>query len=137
MKKMMIIAVMIGALLMPAQSFAQNRKMDKGERKVQIDKRKGDDKKRNNANRGGKEFKVNKNGAPNKHIGKQPMKHPAPRPVVIHKPAPRPVIVHNHHIPAPPPAVHCPVVHHHCNNDVAEATTIVLGIAGIISMLSN
>ena len=151
MKKMMIIAVMIGALLMPAQSIAQNRRMEKGERKVQIDKKRNNNKKE--VNKGGKNFNTKKNGEHKKHIGKNHINHSkprpivshkhkhhpvvAPRPVVIHKPAPRPVVIsHNCNVPVYS-SVHHPVVHHHCDNNVVEAAAIVLGVAGIISMLSN
>ena len=124
----MIIAVIISGMLMPAQVFARNDRSDrndrKGANKVQVDYNRA---KNNNK---GKVVKHN-NHKP------APVVHHKPAPVVHHKPAP---VVHHHkpahvvhHCPPPPPVVH----HHHCNNGVAEATAVVVGLAGLISILAN
>ena len=127
---MMIIAVMIGALLMPAQVSAQNSKAKRGDRKVQIDKGKSDN--RGARNEGKRDFREKKRGdrggmVVHKH-------HSAPRPVAVHKhnPAPPPVVIHRHH-PAPPPFV----VHEHCNSDAAVGAAVVIGAAALISLLAN
>ena len=57
---MMIIAVMISALLMPAQVSAQSAKERKGNNKVQVDKKHGD--KKNVYNREGRKPAVHKKG---------------------------------------------------------------------------
>ena len=115
-------------MLMPAQVFARNDRSDrndrKGANKVQVDYNRA----KNNTK--GKVVKHN-NHKP------APVVHHKPAPVVHHKPAP---VVHHHkpahvvhHCPPPPPVVH----HHHCNNGVAEATAVVVGFAGLISILAN
>ncbi len=131
MKKMMIIAVMIGAMLMPAQSFAQNARINKNEKRTIVENRK--------ENRGGYNKKEDRNNGIGKNMNNKGGKH---FDNFGHKPAPKPVVIH-HHVPAPPPVVirhHAPapaVYHHHCNNDVVEAAAIAIGVAGIISLLAN
>ena len=143
----MIIAVIIGGMLMPAQVFAKNDRNDRGNRentnKVQMDYNRS---KHSN----GKVVKLNKKKpAPVVHHKPAPVVHHKPAPVVHHhKPAPvvhyhcKPApVVHHHCKPAPVVHHHChpaPVVHHHhCGNGVAEAVTAVVGLAGLISILAN
>lgn len=132
MKKMMMIAVMIGALLMPAQISAQNVK--RGEKKakvVNVDKRGGKPgKKDSKFNKGKGNGKSNKKGGKNSHnVGYK------------HKPghAPRPnVIINNchHHAPILPPRPR-PVVHHHHNCEAAGVVTAVVGLAALAALLAN
>lgn len=143
MKKLMIIAVIISGMLMPAQVFAKNdRNEKKGVNRVQVD--------HNRAKNGGDKKVINV--GKNKHdAGKKVVVHhhnPAPVVVHHHKPAP---VVHHHCKPAPvvvhhcnpaPVVVHHPkpapvVVHHHCDNEVAQAAAVVVGIAGLVSLLAD
>lgn len=134
MKKLMIIAVIISGMLMPAQVFAKNdRNEKKGVNRVQVD--------HNRAKNGGDKKVIN--------VGKN--KHDAGKKVVVHHHNPAPVVVHHHCKPAPvvvhhcnpaPVVVHHPkpapvVVHHHCDNEVAQAAAVVVGIAGLISILAD
>lgn len=130
MKKLMIIAVLISGMLMPAQIFAKNdRREVKKENRVSVD-----------YNRVKKDNKVVKHVAP---APKQPVvvKHHNPAPVVVHHPSPAPVVVHHsapvvHHVNcAPPPP---PVVHHHGHcNEVAGAAAVAIGVVGLLSLLAN
>lgn len=130
MKKLMIIAVLISGMLMPAQIFAKNdRREVKKENRVSVD-----------YNRVKKNNKVVKHVAP---APKQPLvvKHHNPAPVVVHHPSPAPVVVHHsapvvHHVNcAPPPP---PVVHHHGHcNEVAGAAAVAIGVVGLLSLLAN
>jgi len=124
MKKLMIIAVIIGGMLMPAQIFAKNDRNDRrGENKVQMDYNRA---KKSNK---GKEIKISHNKKSNKHVVAHSHK---PAPVIVHHHKPAPVVVH-HHCPPPVPVVH----HHHCNNEVVQAAAVAVGIAGLISILAN
>ena len=139
MKKLMIIAVIVSAMLMPAQVFANNGRNDRGARKgadkVQVD--------RGRAKGGAKVVKRNSK--------------PAHAPVAKHKPAPvvhchKPAPVVHYHKPAPVVHHHCshapvvhhhhcnpvPVVHHHhCHNGVVEAAAVAVGVVGLISALAG
>ena len=148
MKKLMIIAVIVSAMLMPAQVFANNgrngRDARKGANKVQVD--------RGRAESGVKVLKRNNKPAP------APVAKHKPAPVVHrHKPAPvvhhhKPAPVVHHHRPAPVVHHHCshvpvvhhhhcnpvPVVHHHhCGNGVVEAAAVAVGVVGLISALAG
>ncbi len=139
MKKLMIIAVILGGMLMPAQVFAKNDRNDRrGDNKVQMDYNRA---KKDNKS---KEIKIGSNKG-NKHVAAHAHKpapvvvHHKPAPVVVHH-KPAPVVVHHnpapvvhHHCPPPAPVVH----HHHCNNEVAQAAAVVVGIAGLISILAH
>lgn len=135
MKKLMIIAVIISGMLMPAQGFAKNDRNDRrANNSVQVDH-----------NRGKKSNDVVKHVNKSNHKAAPVVKHnPAPAAhhkhvAVHHKPAvvhhhcnPAPVVVSHH---CPPPA---PVVHHHCgSNGVAQAAAVAIGIAGLVSILAN
>lgn len=126
MKKLMIIAVLISGMLMPAQIFAKNdRREVKRENRVSVD-----------YNRAKRHNKVVKHHAPAPH-----------KPVVVkhHKHSPAPVVVHHHHPapvvhhvncvpPPPPPPVHHH--HHHCS-EVAGAAAVAVGVVGLLSLLAN
>lgn len=122
MKKLMIIAVLVSGMLMPAQIFARNDKREvKKENRVSVD-----------YNRVKKDNKVVKHNAP------------APnKPAVVkhHKPAPAPVVHHHkpapvvHHVNCATP--HAPVVHHHHCNEVAAAAAVAIGVVGLLSLLAN
>ena len=125
MKKMMIIAVMMSAMLMPAQMFAKN---DRGNAKPRVE---------NNQKR--KEIKISKdrgnkpNDRPNKNFqANKPNNKPKYRPgrpapvVVVNRPAPRPC-------PPPPPA---PRPYYRCN-EVADAVTTFLGIVGLMAIIAD
>ena len=123
MKKMMIIAVMMSAMLMPAQMFAKN---DRGNAKPRVE---------NNQKR--KEIKISNergnkpNNKPNYKPGKPDYRpdyrpgRPAPV-VVVNRPAPRPC-------PPPPPA---PRPYYRCN-EVADAVTTFLGIVGLMAIIAD
>lgn len=122
----MIIAVIIGALLMPAQVSAQNVREKRGDKKVQVDKKKNDKKVMNNKGKGKPVVNGKGKNAPVVHVHR-----PAPRPAVViheHRPAPRPVPVHR-----PRPVV----VHEHCNSGAIGATAVVVGAAALMSLLVN
>ena len=139
MKKLMIIAVIISGMLMPAQVFAKNdRNERRGANRVQVDHnrvKRGGDKKVINVGKGNP-------GLGNKHVAVKHHKaapvvghhHPKPAPVVVHHhhPKPAPVVVHHHH-----PHHHPVVVHNHCDNGVAQAAAVAIGIAGLISILAD
>ena len=138
MKKMMIVAALIGAMLMPAEIMAQNNRKDakarvenRGERR---DNRVAAGKGRNEKpgfgfdkpgkdNRPGKNF--DKPGKPGKGYGK-PYK-PAPV-VVVNRPAPR---------PCPPPPPPPPVRVYECDNDVVGAAVAVVGLAALVSLIAD
>ena len=139
MKRLMIIAVIVSAMLMPAQVFANNGRNDRGERKgankVQVD--------RGRAESDVKVLKRNDKQAPApvaKHKPASVAHRHKPAPVVhCHKPAP---VVHHHCSPAPVVHHHhcnpVPVVHHHhCGNGVVEAAAVAVGVVGLISALAG
>ena len=131
MKKMMIIAAFVSAMLMPAQIMAQNNH-------------------RNNRRPVAARVEHNRKGEQRKDMHIQNGKHrpivnhkPAHKPVVVHhhQPAPPPVVVH-HHQPAPPPVVvhhpaPRPVIHSHCSSEVAGVAAVAIGVAGLISLLAD
>lgn len=126
MKKMMIIAALIGGMLIPAQSMANN---DKGNAKPKVENR-------------GKEkrgYKIGKkdNRKPDYRPGKpgkpgRPDYRPDYRPnrpvVVVNRPAPR---------PCPPPPPPPPVRRCYYDNPAADAAVTVLGIAALISLIAD
>ena len=119
MKKMIVIAALIGGMLMPAQIMAQNNRKNE---KPRIEKRE----KRDN-------YKNMKPGKNEKKPGKQFGKYnkPAPPPVVIvNRPSPRPCPPP----PPPPPARYC--YKNNCG-DVFGAAATVIGIAALVSLIAN
>ena len=125
-----MMAVMVSAMLMPAQMMAKN---DNNRKPVAVEKR---DKQDNRT-----KVRVN-----NKHIEKNtkevkgnrqkvsaPAAHkPAPAPVVVHKPAP--VVVHQ---PAPVVVHHPAPVVSVCNSEAASVAAVAIGVVGLLSLLAN
>ena len=148
MKKMIVIAALIGGMLMPAQIMAQRNNRNEKPRVENRDNRK--DMKPGNSKGGNKEMNFNKPGKKDKpgfamnkpgkkgkpgkgykKPGRYNYKYnrPAPPPVVVvNRPAPRPCP------PPPPPAV----VYRNCyDNDAAEAAVAVLGLAALVALIAN
>ena len=126
MKKMMVIAVMMSAMLMPAQMMA---KENKNNAKARIENRIGD-RREFKANRKEKKFMKAKPNKPNnkKFMKKRPMRRPAP--VIVNRPpAPRP-----RRIPAPTPQY---IYVNNYNNDVVEAAATIVGIAALASIIAD
>ena len=123
MKKLMIIAVLISAMLMPAEIFAKSDRHEaKRENRVSVD-----------YNRAKNNNKVVKHVAP---APKKPVvvHHHKPAPVVVHHHKPVPVVHHVHCAPPPPPVVH----HHHGHcSEAAGVAAVAIGVAGLISLLAN
>ncbi len=130
MKKMMFIAVLMSAMLMPAQMMAKNNNRDKArvENRVnnrkdfKVEKRKKDDKvaKARPVKPNDKKFRNNKPAKKGKPMAK--MRKPAPRP----KPMPRPR-------PVPRPVYH----NHCCDNDAVETAATIVGIAALAAILAD
>lgn len=135
---MMIIAVIMSALLMPAQVSAQSRGEKRGEGRVQVDSKKGGDKKKKDGSFGksdkrDRSFKHNKPGGKNIHIGKgHGHKHGHKPPVVHHRP--RVVAGHCHHKHNHRPVV---VHRHDCNGNIVGAAAAVIGTVALISLLAD
>lgn len=125
---MMFIAVMMAAMLMPAQMMAKNNPKARIENRVnnrkdfKVEKRKKDDKvaKARPVKPNDKKFRNNKPAKKRKPMAK--MRKPAPRP----KPMPRPR-------PVPRPVYH----NHCCNNDAVEAAATIVGIAALAAILAD
>ncbi len=158
-KRILFAGTIIAGLTLPTNSMAAEPQRG-GDRRVRVESRQN-----NNRNKEMKVNKVNHKEKPqvvNSKPAPRPQNQvhkPAPRPAVVHKPAPPVHVVHKpappvhvvHH-PAPPvhvvhrpaPPVHvvhrpAPLVHvvHHCDNDVANATAVAIGVIGLISLLAN
>ena len=122
----MVIAVMMSAMLMPAQMMA---KENKNNAKAKIENRIGD-RREFKANRKEKKFMKAKPNKPNnkKFMKKRPMRRPAP--VIVNRPpAPRP-----RRIPAPAPQY---IYVNNYNNDVVEAAATIVGIAALASIIAD
>ena len=134
MKKMMIIAVMMSAMLMPAQMMAKNNKRVNA--KARVENRM--DNKRDFKVDAKRDFRNDKfvKARPNKPNDKMfKNRKPARRPMPIAKAkrrAPRPMP-----IPRPRPVVG-PVYHNHCcTNGVVETAATIVGIATLAAILAN
>ena len=131
MKKMMIFAVMMSMLLVPAQMMAKNNNRDFAKPRVENRVKKNDKKapkvKFDNARPG----KPDNKKFNNRDKGRKPMPPVARRP---RRPMPRPVAV------PPPPPVHHHHHHHHnhcCDNGAIEAAATIIGIATLISAIAD
>lgn len=131
---MMIIAVMIGAMLMPAQVSAQSSREKRGDKRVQVDSKRGGGKSDKNFGKGDK----GKNDKRGGFVGKGNNKfnkhgHNHKPKVVHHHHKPKVVVKHCHHSHRPK------VVHHHhsCNGDVVGAAAAVIGTVALISLLAD
>lgn len=129
MKKVMIIAVMVSAMLMPAQMMAKNNKNNakaRVENRVNNRKNLRVETKRNDR----KERKfVSAKPYNKKFMYKKPMRKPAPI-IVSRPPAPRPR-------PLPPPPPRRIYVNNYYDNDVVEAAATIVGIAALASLIVN
>ena len=127
MKKMMIFAVMMSMLLMPAQMMAKNNNRDfakpRVENRVRKNEKKGAKMKFDNAHHGkpGKQ-KFNKREKERRPMPPVARRHrrPMPRPL----PPPPPPRYHHHH-------------HHHCDNGAAETAATIIGLAALISAIAD
>lgn len=134
MKRMMIIAVIIGAMLMPAQVSAQSSREKRGDKRVQVDSKRGGGKSDKNFGKGDK----GKNDKRGGFVGKGNNKfnkhgHNHKPKVVHHHHKPKVVVKDCHHSHRPK------VVHHHhsCNGDVVGAAAAVIGTVALISLLAD
>ena len=152
MKKMIVIAALIGGMLMPAQIMAQNNRKNA---KARVENRVNNNDKKMGAGKGGNKdrnfdmggkskpgkndgfAKNNKGGKPGKkekgfYIGGN--NRPAP-PVIINRPAPVVVVNRPAARPCPPP----PPAPRRCyyNNDVANAVTAVVGLAALVALIAD
>ena len=122
MKKMMIFAVMMSMMLMPAQMMAKNDRNAKPrvENRVENKKEKKDDKNFMKENKNDKKFN-NKNKArkPMPPVAMKP-RRPMPKPMSRPRPVPRP-IYHNH----------C------CDNDFVETAATIIGLAALVSAIAD
>lgn len=146
MKRMMIIAVMIGAMLMPAQVSAQSSREKRGDKRVQVDSKRGggmSDKNfgKSDKGKGNKGFDKGHNGKNDNRgsfVGKDNNKfnkhgHSHKPKVVHHHHKPKVVVNHCHHGHRPK-VVHR---HHSCNGDVVGAAAAVIGTVALISLLAD
>ena len=137
MKKMMFIAVIMSAMLMPAQMMAKNNR-DNAKPRVEnrINNKKDFKVAAKRANKKDKfakarPIKVNDkkfrdNRRAKKPIARARMRKPAPR----FKPMPRP-------IPRPRPLPR-PIYHNHCcANDVVETAATIVGMATLAALIAN
>ena len=116
MKRMMIIAALIGGMLMPAQMMAKNNQNAKPRIEYKNSKKEkpGDNK---YSNRPGNDRKY-KPGKPGKPMPPVVAKRPKPRPRPIPRPAPKKVYVYK-------------------NNDAINAAATIIGIAGLIALIAD
>ena len=136
-QQMMIVAIFVGSLMLPAQSSAENVRRGEGKSRTAMiqkkndkkpDKKKNDKKFKNNKqDKKGKSFVEKKKGkgfVEKKKGGVKHKKH-SHKPIVVVK-------HHNHkHV------VHHPtVVHHNCNG-ASEAIGTVIGLAALVALLAN
>lgn len=117
MKRMMIIAALIGGMLMPAQMMAKNNQNAKPRIEYKNSKKEKP---------GDKKFKKDKPGNDRNYRPGKPGK-PMP-PVVAKRPKPRP-----RPIPRPAPKK----VYVYKNNDAINAAATIIGIAGLIALIAD
>ena len=123
MKKMMFVAVMMSAMLMPAQMMAKNnREYNKPKVENRMDRFE-----KNRPNKAyDKRFRDDRFNKKPMPMAK--MRRPAPR----HRPMPKPM-------PKPRPRpVPRPVYHNHCcDNDAVETAATIIGIAALAAMMAD
>ena len=126
MKKMMIIAMMMGAMLMPAQMMAKENRnaRPRVENRVKKNEKRAPKIKFDNARPGKPDRKFD-----NRNKGRKPMPPVAMRP---RKPMPRPM-PRPRPVPPPPPAYH----NHCCENNVVEAAATIIGLAALVSAIAD
>lgn len=131
---MMIIAVMIGAMLMPAQVSAQNSHEKRGDKRVQVDSKRGGGKSDKNFGRGDKGKNEKRGGFVGKGNNKFNKHGQSHKPKVVHHHhKPKVVVKHCHHGHRPKVVHH----HHNCNGDVVGAAAAVIGTVALISLLAD
>lgn len=126
MKKMMIIAVMMSAMLMPAEMMAKNNR-DFARPRVENRVRKNDRKEAK------MKFDNARPGKPGKQKFNKREKERRPMPPVARRhrrPMPRP-------LPPPPPPRYHHHHHHHCDNGAAETAATIIGLAALISAIAD
>ena len=126
----MIIAVMVSAMLMPAQMMAKN---NKNNAKARVENRVNNRKElKFYAKRNDRKDKRFVSAKPNnkKFVNRKPMRKPAPI-IVNRPPAPRP-----RPLPPPPPR-RVYVNDYYYDNDVVEAAATIVGIAALASLIVN
>ena len=132
---MMIFAVMMSMLLVPAQIMAKNNNRDFAKPRVENRmNNKRDFKVAKKNKRNDKFAKANDRKFKNKKMAKRPMamaKRPAPRPKPMPRPLPRP-------IPRPRPVPRPVYYHNHCcTNDVVETAATIVGIAALAALIAD
>ena len=124
---MMIFAVMMSMLLMPAQMMAKNNNRDFAKPRVENRVRK-------NEKKGAKmKFDNARHGKPGKQKFNKREKERRPMPPVARRhrrPMPRP-------LPPPPPPRYHHHHHHHCDNGAAETAATIIGLAALISAIAD
>ena len=122
MKKIMFIAVMMSALLMPAQMMANNREKAKPRVERRVDNRK----EHKGGARPGKpnDRNVKKKRPHDKPMAGHPKPMPKPKPTPRRRPVPPPPPRHHHH-------------HHHCDNGAIKAAATIIGVAAIVSAIAD
>ena len=137
-QQMMIIAIFVGSLMLPAQSSAENVRRGEGKSRTAMiqkkndkkpDKKKNDKKIKNNKqDKKGKGFVEKKKGKGFVEKKKGGVKHKK------HSHKPKVVVKHHNHKHV---VHHHPtVVHHNCNG-AAEAIGTVIGLAALVALLAN
>ena len=125
MKKMMIIAVMMSAMLMPAQMMAKENRnaRPRVENRVKKNEKRAPKIKFDNARPGKPDKKFGNRNKDRRAMPPMAMRHCRP----MHRPMPRPR-------PVPPP----PVYHNHCcDNNVVEAAATIIGLAALVSAIAD
>ena len=125
MKKMMIIAVMMSAMLMPAQMMAKENRnaRPRVENRVKKNEKRAPKIKFDNARPGKPDKKFGNRNKGRRPMPPMAMRHCRP----MHRPMPRPR-------PVPPP----PVYHNHCcDNNVVEAAATIIGLAALVSAIAD
>ena len=124
---MMIIAVMMSAMLMPAEMMAKNNNRDFAKPRVENRVRKNDRKEAK------MKFDNARPGKPGKQKFNKREKERRPMPPVARRhrrPMPRP-------LPPPPPPRYHHHHHHHCDNGAAETAATIIGLAALISAIAD
>ena len=141
---MMIIAVMMSAMLMPAQMFAKNDRVKEKPRVENNQKKKeirvGNDRNNKPAVKPDNKPNVKPNDKPNNKPANKPNNKPnkdyrpnnkpAKPVVVVNRPAP--VVVVNNPAPVPPPPPR-----YYNDNDAADAIANFLSIVGLMAIIAN
>ena len=126
MKKMIVIAALIGGMLMPAQIMAQKNNRNEKPRIENRDNRKEFKADKKGGRKDMRFGKPDKRDRPGKGFAMNKPRKPRPRPVIINRPAPRPC-------PPPPPAPR----RYYYDNDVADVAVTVLSLAALVALAAD